>query len=279
MDISLALGGGGAKGLAHIGVIRSLEREGFRIRAVAGTSFGGLVAAFHAAGYDARQIEDLYAAVDQHLFFGGAARGGAALYDLSGARDWLTLTLGDRTFEDCIVPCAVTATNLDTGHEVLISHGLLREAVLAAIAFPGVFPPAEWQGQRLIDGAVIDPVPVANARSLAPGIPVIAVVLSLPAGPPSRRLSLPVTEHLPRIITRRLAKTRIARGWAVFMRSVDIGSRQLAELQLRLQQPDVVIRPAVEHIGLFDRVDVRLTTCLGDAAVEAAIPQLRELTA
>lgn len=279
MDISLALGGGGAKGLTHIGVIRSLEREGFRIRAVAGTSFGGLVAAFHAAGYGARQIEDLYAAVDQHVFFGGASRGGAALYDLSGASEWLTLTLDDRTFEDCSVPCAVTAANLDTGHEVIISRGLLREAVLAAIAFPGVFPPQEWEGQRLIDGAVIDPVPVANARALAPGIPVVAVVLSLPAAPPSRRLSLPVTEHLPRIITRGLAKTRIGRVWAVFMRSVDIGSRQLAELQLRLQQPDVVIRPAVEHIGLFDRVDVRSTTCLGDAAVEAALPELRALTA
>src|SRR5215216_714780 len=84
MDITLALGGGGAKGNAHLGVIRRLEKEGFRVRGVAGTSFGGLVAVLYALGYSPDKIEEVFASLDQNKFYGHAPNDGPSLIGLAG---------------------------------------------------------------------------------------------------------------------------------------------------------------------------------------------------
>ena len=141
MDIALALGGGGARGNAHIGVLRVLEREGFRVRAVAGTSAGGLAAVFYAAGYSPDEIEDLFAEVEQPRLYGRTSADGPALLGLSGAREWLREHLGDKTFADLEIPCAVTAVDIDHPHEVILADGPVVEALLATIAVPGIFPP------------------------------------------------------------------------------------------------------------------------------------------
>ena len=99
MDISLALGGGGAKGNAHVGVLRRLEEEGFRIRAIAGTSFGGLVAAMYAAGYSPSEIEGNFASVDQTRLFSYFSESKPSLIGLGGVRKWLDgaiNTIGNR---------------------------------------------------------------------------------------------------------------------------------------------------------------------------------------
>ena len=146
MDISVALGGGGAKGNSHIGVLRRLEKEGYRIRAAAGTSFGGIVAVLYAAGYSPAQIEDLFLKVDQTKLYGRRPNEGPSLLGLAGVSQWLDEVLGQRTFADLKIPCAVTAVDLKGGREVILSEGLVRDALLSTIALPGIFPTFETNG-------------------------------------------------------------------------------------------------------------------------------------
>jgi NTE family protein len=130
---------------------------------------------------------------------------------------------------------------------------------------------------ELVDGGVLDPVPVSVARSLAPKAPVVAVALSLPGRSPAWHIPLPMPRRLPRLVVERIVQTRFARVFDLFMRSVEIGSRQIGELRLKLEAPEVVVRPAVEHIDLFQLVDVREVARLGEQAVEEAMPQLLKL--
>lgn len=279
-EITLALGGGGAKGNAHIGVLRRLEREEFVVRGIAGTSFGGVVAAFYAVGFTPDEIEALFCLVDQSKLYGRAPDEGPALLGLAGARKWLEETLGKRTFADAKIPCVITAVDADRACEVILREGSLVDAVLATIALPGIFPPHEIGGRRLVDGGVLDPVPVTPARALAPHLPVVAVTLTERVDAPVH-LRLPVTlpPYIPPPLAERLARSRLAQAFDVFLRSVDISTRLMTELRLKVDAPDVIIRPAVEGIGLLDKVDVPRVARLGERAVDAAMSNLQRATA
>lgn len=278
MEITLALGGGGAKGNAHIGVLRQLEKEGFRVRAVAGTSFGGLVASFYALGYSPDEIEDLFASADQTQFYGHGPDDGPSLIGLAGVTRLLEDKLGDCTFADLKLPCVLTAVDLKSGNEVLLSKGRLVDAILATIAMAGVFPARYIDGLELVDGGTLDPVPVAPARMLAPRLPVVAVVLTLPMGIPAQSWSLPLHRYWPaRILSGLLSKMRYASVWDVFARSMDITSRAITQYRLEVDQPDVIIRPQLYDIDTLDVVNVREVAKRGEAAAVAALPQLRGL--
>lgn len=279
MNISLALGGGGAKGNSHIGVLRFLEKQGFRIRAIAGTSFGGMVACFYAAGFCPDEIEEIFAAVDQARLYDRVRDESSSLLGLTRVYQWLDHILGERTFDDLRIPCAVTAVDLRTSREVVIRRGRLRDAILSTIALPGIFPSFLVDEYELVDGGLLNPIPVALARSLAPGVPVAAVTLTAPLGEPPRSVSVPLLNGLPTPLVSRFNAFRIAKAFDVFMRSIDIGNRQIAELRFQLERPDVVIRPAVDDIGLLDHVDVHAVAKLGEAAAQAALPELKRVTA
>lgn len=275
MDISVALGGGGAKGNSHIGVLRRLEKEGYPIRAIAGTSFGGIVAVLYASGYTPAQIEDLFLKVDQTKLYGRRPNEGPALLGLAGVSHWLDEVLGDRTFADLKIPCAVTAVDLNCGCEVILSEGSVKDAILSTIALPGIFPTFEMNGWRLVDGGVLDPVPVSVARTLAPNLPVVAVALTAPVGEPARPWGVPMPSIVPRVIVDRISRLNVAQAMDVFMRSLDIGNRAMAEYRLAVDKPEVLVRPAVSHIELLDRVDPREVAQLGEDALEAVLPDLK----
>jgi NTE family protein len=277
MEITIALGGGGAKGNSHIGVLRRLEKEGFKISAVAGSSFGGVVAVMYAAGYSPDEIEDIFAKVDQEHLYGRLPEEKASLLGLAGVRKWLDEVLPERTFNDLKIPCALTAVDLNCGCEVVLDDGLVKDAVLATIAVPGIFPAYPRHEWELVDGGVLDPVPVSVARSLAPSLPVVAVTLHAPMGEPARSLGMPVPTGLPKPILDRLAHFRYAQAFDVFLRSVDVGNRAVAAYRLAVDKPDVVIRPEVSDIELLDQVDVREVARRGDEAVEAVLPELRKM--
>jgi NTE family protein len=275
MEITLALGGGGSRGYAHVGILRCLEREGFRIRALAGTSAGGIVAALYAAGYSPEEMESRFLQLDPAHLYTRGAQDGPGLLGLAGARHVLMDFLGERTFDDLKIPCALTAVDVQTGREVILNDGLVVDAVLATIAVPGVFPPKDIDGHQLVDGGVLDPVPVSVARALAPELPVVAVVLTPQTEPAIDLEQLPLPVPLPGPVLRRLTQTRIAQAFKIFAASVDIGARMLTELRLELETPEVVIHPDVSHIGLLDRVDVADVIRRGEIAAQAALPGLR----
>ena len=276
MNISLALGGGGAKGNSHIGVIRRLEKEGYKIRAAAGTSFGGIVAVFYAAGYSIAKIEDMFAGLDQVSLYGRAPNQEPSLLGLAGAEKWLREVFGDKTFADLKLPCAVTAVDLKSGTEVILSHGAVVDAILATVAVPGVLPHVHMHEWELVDGGVLNPVPVSVARSLAPKLPVVAVVLTESLGIPARTWTLPLPHLLPRALVNRLARVSYAQAFDIFMRSLDIVDRALAEYRLEVDKPEIVIRPVVNHLDVFSKVDVRAVAQLGEQATEVVLPELKK---
>ncbi len=276
MELSLALGGGGARGNAHLGVIRRFEREGYRIRAVAGTSFGGIVAAMYAAGYSPDEIEERFTGLDQSKLYGHSPHDGPSLLGLAGATRVLGEWLGDRTFKDLRIPCALTSVDIKHGREVVLKHGRVLEAVLATIALPGIFPPRLYGDHQLVDGGVLDPVPVAVARSLAPTLPVVAVVLTPLARPEMTISQLPLPVPIPGALIQRITNLRLAQALDIFLKSVDIGNRMMTELRLEVDDPEVIIRPDVSHIGLLDKVDIHEIVLLGERAADGALDELRQ---
>src|SRR5262245_55726655 len=123
MNITLALGAGGSRGNAHIGVIRRLDEEGFKIQEVCGSSLDGSVAVFYALGHTPDEIEEIFRALDQTQLYGHAPDDGPSLLGLAGITRWLKETVNDKRFADLKMPCIVTAADLTSGKEVLISSG------------------------------------------------------------------------------------------------------------------------------------------------------------
>jgi NTE family protein len=277
MYITLALGAGGARGNAHIGVIRRLEKEGFQIKALAGTSFGGIVAVFYALGCTPDEIEEIFTALDQTQLYGHAPDDGPSLLGLAGVKRWLRETLGEKTFADLKLPCIVTAADLKSGQEVLISQGSLVDAILATITLPGIFPARYVEDMELVDGGTIDPVPVAAARALAPGLPVVAVVLTTRIGVPTQSWNIPLLpSFLPRGLVERIGKMRYALAMDVSMRALDIVTRAVTQYRLEVDKPEIIIRPRVGEIDTLDIVDVHEVALRGEAAVEEVLPRIRK---
>lgn len=275
--LALALGGGGSRGHAHIGVLRVLEREGIQPVAVAGTSAGGLVAGFYAAGYSPDEIERIFSEAEEDTFFGRTRREEPAIFGLEKAEAFLRQHLGDRTFSDLRLPCAVTAVDLDVSQEVILSQGPVVDALLATIAIPGVFPPRILNGHRLVDGGVLDPVPVSVARILAPDYPVLAVVLSPRPDSNGRTWALPMNANpITSQVVERLSRFRLAQAFNLFIEAVDISNRALSDLRLKTDAPEIVLRPAVSNIGTLEPVSVSAVAHLGEQAALQALPQIRD---
>ncbi len=278
MEISLALGGGGAKGNAHIGVLRRLEREGYKIRSVAGTSFGGLVAVLYALGYSPKEIQTFFESVDQKTLYGRSSQDGPSMLGLAGVRQLLDKVVGAKTFADTRIPCAVTAVDINTGGEVILNQGNLKDAILATIALPGIFPVQQVNDWHLVDGGVLNPVPVTVARMLSPNLPVVAVVLNDPIDKPLRGYNLPIPSIVPRTIAESLQRISLAQSMDIFLRSVDASSRYVAHLRLLVDKPEVLVRPDVHHISLLDSVTIEEVAQLGEHALEKVLPDLKRET-
>ncbi len=283
MDITVALGGGGVKGFAHIGALRVLEKEGYRIRGVSGTSAGGLVGALYASGYTPDEMESRLRNIDQGNLFSRLHGDGPSLLGFAGATAILSELLGERTFDDLRLPLAITATDLTTGMPLTIRSGRLLDAVLATSAIPGVFPPHSMDGHLLVDGGITNPIPVADARALYPQAPVVAVVLSPAMGWQQEegvdtRESIPVLmTNLP-LVYRLAGRLRLTQAFNLFVNSMDLTALMLLDKQLQLEQPEVIIRPDLGLIGIVDTVNIpALIKCGEEAAIEA-LPGLRRLT-
>lgn len=274
MEISVALGGGGAKGAAHIGVLKTLDEHGFLIKALAGTSAGGIIGSLYAAGYHPAEILERFRKIETSSLYGRRPGDGPSLLGVSGINRILTEMLDKRTFDDLKIPFVVTAVDLITGQEVILKEGRVVDAVLATISLPGIFPYQDWGDYHLVDGGLLDPIPVAPARALAPHLPVVAVVLYHMMEIDNPLLSPPKFLG-PEPLLRQIARLRVAQAFSIFMRSVEIGSCALAELRLKIDKPEVLIRPEVAAIGLLDTVDVLEVANLGERAAEKALPELQ----
>ena len=274
MEVTLALGGGGVKGYAHLGVMRALQAKGIKICSIAGTSIGGLMGALYAAGVDLDEARERLKVLDQSKLYTRRPGDGPSLIGMGGVIDVLKEPLGDLRFEDLPIPLAMTAVDIKSGQPIVLNRGSLIEAILATTAIPGIFPSRTWGDREVVDGGILNPVPVAVARSLAPRLPVVAVVLSPAMSNWTEERPLPnLLAHIP--LMSRVAKLRFAQSIRLFLRSIDITGSMLADLRLQIEKPEVIIRPIVHQIGLVDTVNIPELVDLGFQAAEAALPQLK----
>jgi len=264
--IGLALGGGAARGWAHIGVIRALEEAGIRPDVICGTSMGALVGAACAAGeLDAFEewavnlgVRDVLAHLDFSL--GGGFFKGEKLMDFFRGK------FVDREIGDLGIPFAAVATALHTGAEVWIRQGSTLDAVRASIAVPGLFTPVAFDGAILVDGGLVNPIPVSLARVMGAEIIIAVDLCSDLVG--RRPAEAPLREPEPGFYGEWMAKLHDYLGdlipalspdapvmpsmLEVLTSSVYIMQVRIARSRLAGDPPDLVITPRLGHLGLLD---------------------------
>jgi NTE family protein len=245
---------------------------------VAGTSVGGIIGSLYAAGYTPDEMEARFAKLDQSKLFGRSGNEGPSILGFSGAIKFLEEMFGDLTYENLKLPCSVVAVDIKTAREVILNQGCVVDAILATGAVPAIFPPQQIGDHQLVDGAVLDPVPVSVARSMAPNLPVVAVVLSPLLSQERGLLPLRFPTRIPTPIVERLFRLRLTQALNIYLQATDIGSRMLTELRLKLDAPEVIVRPDLEGIGLLDKVDVHQVIKMGEEAMDAALPELKQAT-
>lgn len=276
MEISLALGGGGVRGVAHIGVLRALEKHGFKIKAIAGTSAGGLIGAVYAAGYSTEKIEEAFAEVNKERSFDRQPDDGPSLLGLASIAHKLSELLGETTFSELEISFAATAVSLYSGKEVILRKGKVTKAVMATIAVPGVFPIQKIGGRVLVDGGVMDPVPVQVARWMRPDLPVVAVMLhKAPEGWTGKDEPLPMPLPGPSSIVEYLSKLRPVQAFKIFSRSIEVSSKHLTELSMKIYQPEVLIAPRVGHIGILQEINIDELITEGISAAEETLEEIK----
>ena len=295
--IGLALGSGGARGWAHVGVLRALDAAGVKPDIVAGTSIGALIAGVHLAGYLptleawARSLTRprLLAYLDPRMS-GGGLIGGQRMVA------FMARYFGDLEVEELPVPFVAVTTDLRTGHEVWLQEGRLAEVLRTAISLPGLFTPVRRERQWLVDGALVNPVPVSVCRAFGAELVIAANMNADQLG------RLRVTRNGPARIAGLepdlIAQSRVLKGrsgtvwqqltrrersapslFSVMVASLNITQDRITRARLAGDPPDVTIRPELGHIGLleFDRAAEAIAA--GERAAEHAITELQALVA
>ena len=250
MKIGLALGGGSARGLAHIGIIDALLESGIRISAVAGTSIGSLVGAGLASGkYD--RIRDyalslnvrraIFGICDPSFPFTGLMEG-------RKATEMFTEMLEVENIEDMPIPYCAVCCDHGTGERVVLDRGPVKNAIKASISIPGLFEPLELDGRILLDGGIVEPVPVRAARELGAEF-VIAVDLNhyVLDRPPEDRRSI-----IRGLDTLRGRHNRTPDIFRMMMDGLFIMERNLSLRTLKEDPPDILLRPRIGDIGFLD---------------------------
>lgn len=294
--IGIALGSGSARGWAHVGVLRALAREGIEPQIISGCSIGAFVGAVAAAG-DLEKLggwvetlgwQDVVGLMDMGLR-GGLIKGDKLI-------GFFERNFVDRDFTALLHTFGCVATDLQSGHEVWLREGSVSTAVRASIALPGLLAPTWYDGRLLVDGALVNPVPVSLARAMGADI-VIAVDLNSDVvgaawrnhhkdGKAEPPVDAPVAWH-------RKLLSRFGRGGApdatgepaeaeslpsmltVMQSSIAIMSVRIARSRLAGEPADVLISPRLAQLGLMDYHRGAEAIAEGEAAVELALPAIR----
>ena len=167
-NIGIALGGGGARGIAHIGVLRAFEENDIKISYIAGTSIGALVASYYAFGKSIDDIRDIGEALNFTSVIGLSLQK-KGLFSTRSMEKMIIRDLGDVNIEDAEIPLAICATDILTGEQVILERGNLAKAVCASTAVPGIFVPVEIDNKALVDGGITENVPVSLLDKMGAG--------------------------------------------------------------------------------------------------------------
>lgn len=251
-QVALVMGGGGSRGLAHLGVLKVFQENNIPIDLIIGCSSGSIIGALYADNSDIQRLEDITLNVshkdllDISLFnlFHGPVQGNAL-------RNYLLKHLNSQNFQDLKIPLIVVATDLNSGKLVSILKGPIVPAVHASSALPPVFAPVNLHGKLLVDGAILDPVPVNVARNYKPKL-IIAIDVSCSHKP------IPPPSHIFDVTTR----------------SIELALED--RRQIKLQEADVIIRPNVGDTHMFDGSQNHMLYQAGIEAAKASLVEIRK---
>lgn len=271
--IGLALGGGGGRGIAHIGVLEVLEREGIPFNMIAGTSAGAAIGALLAQGKNSDYMKTLAKswdwkhraqAIDLTLPRSGFIAG-------RKVKEFLKNIIGDVQFSQLKLPFACVATDILTGEEIVINHGSVLEAVRASISLPIIFTVARWQDRYLVDGGLVDPVPVSVLKDMGADF-IIAVNVTPRMATGNEKIYPEETD------IKKTPATKEPNILNIIMKMSGITNSQVVEASL--EGADVIIEPRLAGIGIgdFNHID----KCIlegGLAAIDAVLEIKRKLAA
>jgi NTE family protein len=251
--IGLALGGGAARGFAHIGVIKVLEENGIHPDIVVGTSAGSFVGAFYAAGYDGAQLLALADEMkeDQLRDIVWPDRGFVKGYRL---QDFVNKRLHDRTIEELPIRFGAVATDLHSGATVLLTRGNVGMAVRASSAVPGIFEPVDIDGHEYVDGGLASPVPVQSVRDMGADIVIAVDIAKRPQD------------------TKVIASTTDVIVQALGIMINNLSNREVASA-------DIVVRPDTAGLASVSFATRKQAIEEGEAAAEAVMGRLKALIA
>ena len=248
--IGLALGGGAARGFAHVGVIQVLEEAGVRPDLVVGTSAGSLVAALYASGRNGQQLQQVAETMEEAafadwtlpIFSRGMLRGEAL------AR-YVNANVGSKLIEQMPIPLGIVATDLNTGLGVLFQRGDTGVAVRASSAVPALFLPVKIGSQEYVDGGLVSPTPVRYVRQMGADLVIAVDISSAPEGNPA------------------------GDSMQILLQTFAIMGKSINSYELR--DADVVVRPALVGVGSADFGARRRAIDAGRAAMQRLLPQLK----
>lgn len=246
--LALALGGGAARGFAHVGVIKALEAQGIVPDIVVGTSAGAVVGALYAAGYSGFELQKLVLQLEESQFSDWSLPDRGVLKG-EALQGFVNQAVAQRPLEKLGKLLAVVATDLNSGEAIVFRTGNTGMAVRASSSVPGLFQPVAINGREYVDGGLVSPVPVRTARSLGADF-VIAVDIS--AKP-------------------QFGKTRTTVD--VLLQSFAIMGKTIGERELSVA--DVVIRPHTPELRAADFQDRHLAVLEGEKAVASVLPELK----
>ncbi|WP_100641349.1 patatin-like phospholipase RssA [Alteromonas facilis] len=292
MKIGLALGAGAARGWTHIGIIKALEKMGINIDIVAGCSIGAYVGAAYASG-KLIELEEWASSLTEWQVFAllgvGIRRGGIA----SGQKvfDKLATEFCANSFEEMNKPFAAVATDLYSGREVVFNSGVLGDCIRASCAIPGLFSPVEHGNRYLVDGAVVNPVPVNLCRQLGADF-VIAANLSADFRPQVLEQNSIEHEKMQRKTDEFLnSKTSVLRQWfspgpkeekrsmpgimGVMSSSLEILQARVTRSRLAGDPPDILIEPQLRDVGLLEFHRAAELAARGEESVNRLAEQIR----
>jgi NTE family protein len=281
----LALGGGAARGWAHIGVLRALDEAGIEISMIAGTSIGALVGGCYLAG-KLDQLEDFARSLTKRRIFGllDINLGGSGLFGGMKLTARMQEHMNGLRFEDLEKPFVCIATEVRTGHEIWLTEGSLITAMRASYALPGVFEPVSTNGRILVDGALVNPVPVSVLRAYEQPLVVAvnlhhdlfgrAAVIKHSAGELAVHKDVsPGTHHHPNATAQgtRLGVT------GVMVEAFNIIQGRISRARLAGDPPDLSLQPKLGHIGLSEFHRAAEAIKLGYEATKTQIGELSRL--
>ncbi|GAB6098491.1 patatin-like phospholipase family protein [Halanaerocella petrolearia] len=249
--IGLALGAGSARGVAHLGVLKAFKEEGIEIDYLAGTSIGSIIGGFYAAGLDLHMLERLAIHLEwDHFTDVTVSKQG--LVAGNKVKEFFQLLTHNKAFSDLNLPFVAVAADIERGEEVVLDEGLVADALRASMSIPGIYIPYELKGRKLVDGALLNRVPISALREMGADI-AIGVEVSY-------------------IVDQNYNVSNI---FDVIMSSIDIMQHELA--QHKRLEADLLLIPEVGHIPSTDLSQAKECIELGYQVAKEKIPQLREM--